>query len=37
MPGGFTPLQIGADFVVGLARDEMGVERVELRRLERGT
>lgn len=36
MPGGFAPLQIGADFVVGLARDEMGVERVELRRLERG-
>jgi hypothetical protein len=35
MPSGFSPRQIGADFVVGLTRDDLGVERIEVRLLER--
>jgi hypothetical protein len=35
MPAGFRPLQIGGDWILGLHRDELDVERVELRRLER--
>ncbi|RMH12306.1 MAG: hypothetical protein D6701_13690 [Gemmatimonadetes bacterium] len=35
-PDGFQPTQVGEDFVVGVGRDELGVERIEVRRLERG-
>lgn len=33
MPGGFTPLQVLADRILGVERDEMGVERVVVRTL----
>lgn len=29
MPDGFTPYQIGADYILGVSRDDLGVERVE--------
>ena len=35
MPEGFRPLQIGGDWILGLSRDELDVERVELRSLTR--
>lgn len=35
MPPGFTPSQIGPDWILGVARDAVGVERVELRPLRR--
>jgi hypothetical protein len=37
LPSGFRPTQIGADFVVGVTRDSLDVERVEIRTLERPT
>ena len=36
MPERFRPTHIGADFVLGVARDEMDVERVRLYTLEKG-
>ena len=36
MPARFTPYQIGTDFVLGVTRDELGVERVESLRLAKG-
>lgn len=33
MPAGFRLFQVGADYVLGLARDELGIERVEVRPL----
>ncbi len=36
MPGGFRLLEIGADDVVGVVRDHLDVERVEVRALLRG-
>jgi hypothetical protein len=35
MPSGFRPRHIGTDFVTGLTRDDVGVERIEVRLLER--
>jgi hypothetical protein len=35
MPSGFTPRQVGSDWILGVARDALGVERVELRSLRR--
>jgi len=35
LPGGFRPLQIGEDWVLGVARDALDVERVQLRTLVR--
>lgn len=36
MPDRFRPLQFGADFVLGVARDELGVEQVRVHRLLKG-
>lgn len=36
LPERFTPRQLGPDFVLGVSRDEMDVERVRLYRLEKG-
>jgi len=33
MPGGFEPVQVGGDWILGLSRDEYDAERVELRSL----
>jgi hypothetical protein len=35
MPSGFTPRQVGSDWILGVARDALGVERGELRSLRR--
>jgi hypothetical protein len=35
MPPGFTPLWIGDDLVAGVQRDDLGVERVRVYRIER--
>ena len=35
MPDGFTVFEIGSDYVLGLVRDELEVERVRLHRLTR--
>jgi hypothetical protein len=35
MPDSFRPLDIGADWVLGVRQDSSGVERIELRRLQR--
>jgi hypothetical protein len=35
MPDGFRPLDIGANWVLGVRQDLSGVERIELRRLQR--
>ncbi|MEJ2206176.1 MAG: hypothetical protein P8170_18945, partial [Gemmatimonadota bacterium] len=35
MPPGFRPTQIGPDWILGIARDALGVERIELRPLQR--
>jgi hypothetical protein len=37
MPARFTPYQIGSDYVLGVSRDELGVERVESFRLAKST
>jgi hypothetical protein len=37
MPAGFRPLEIGGDYVLGLYRDDDGIETVRLYRLERGS
>jgi hypothetical protein len=36
LPQGFDVMEIGADYVLGVARDEMGVEYVQVYGLERG-
>jgi hypothetical protein len=36
LPQRFEPLQIGSDFLLGVSKDELDVERVELLRLRRG-
>ena len=36
MPSGLDPMDIGSDYVLGLRRDELGVEYVQLHRLHRG-
>lgn len=36
MPRRFTPLEIGLDYVLGVGRDELDVEAVQLLRLHRG-
>lgn len=35
MPPGFRPLHVGSDWILGVGRDALGVERVELRSLRR--
>ena len=35
MPAGFTPLQVGVSWILGLQTDELGAERVVVRSLER--
>ena len=36
-PDSFRLFQIGQDWILGVARDELGVERIELRPLQRGS
>lgn len=36
LPEGFTPHQVGDDFVLGVRKDDLGVERVVLYGLDRG-
>ena len=36
LPEEFRPLHIGSDFVLGVATDDLGVERVRMYRLEKG-
>ena len=37
VPDRFRPIQVGSDWILGVARDELGVERIELHLLHRGS
>lgn len=36
LPRGFNPTEIGEDYVLGIVRDDLGVERVRVHRIEKG-